>query len=104
MGWKLQVYTDYVFEGTASEPYEESAETIFTVYGKSKLAGEQEALAIGGRTFIVRTSWVFGKHGRNFVETIRELAQTRDEIRVVMDQLVLSDLYVGFGGIPDPSL
>ncbi|NBD27561.1 dTDP-4-dehydrorhamnose reductase [Paenibacillus glycinis] len=84
----VYVSTDYVFEGTASEPYEESGETKpRTVYGKSKLAGEQEATAIGGRTFIVRTSWVYGKHGRNFVETIRELAKTRDEIRVVMDQL-----------------
>ena len=82
------VSTDYVFEGTASQPYAERDETKpRTVYGKSKLAGEQEALAVGGRVFIVRTSWVYGKYGRNFVQTIIELAQTRDQIQVVTDQL-----------------
>ncbi|QHW35059.1 dTDP-4-dehydrorhamnose reductase [Paenibacillus rhizovicinus] len=82
------VSTDYVFEGTASLPYKESDETKpRTVYGKSKLAGEQEVLAAGGKVFIVRTSWVYGKYGRNFVQTIGDLARTRDEIQVVMDQI-----------------
>ncbi|MFC4810727.1 dTDP-4-dehydrorhamnose reductase [Paenibacillus sp. GCM10023250] len=83
----LYVSTDYVFDGAASEPYKEGDATHpRTVYGRSKLAGEREVQAVGGRVFIVRTSWVYGKYGRNFVETIRGLAKTQDEIRVVNDQ------------------
>lgn len=82
------VSTDYVFEGTASRPYKESDETNpRTVYGRTKLAGEQEALKAGGKVYIVRTSWVYGRYGRNFVQAISELAKTRDEIQVVMDQI-----------------
>ncbi|WP_318652402.1 dTDP-4-dehydrorhamnose reductase [Paenibacillus lycopersici] len=84
----VYISTDYVFEGTAFEPYKESDETKpRTVYGKSKLVGEQEALAVGGKVFIVRTSWVYGKYGRNFVHTIRDLARERKEFQVVADQI-----------------
>lgn len=84
----IAISTDYVFEGTASMPYGESDPTgPRTVYGKSKLAGEQEALAACERTFIVRTSWVYGRYGRNFVGIVSDMAKKNEAMRVVTDQV-----------------
>ena len=84
----VQVSTDYVFAGTATEPYTEDAPTgPAGAYGRSKLAGEHAAAAAGGRTAIVRSSWLFGPHGKNFVDTMRRLGAEREEIAVVDDQV-----------------
>jgi len=79
--------TDYVFDGTASEPYREQDPTNpLNVYGSSKLGGERAIAAAGGAHLILRTSWIYGWHGQNFLLTMRRLAATRDELRVVADQ------------------
>ena len=89
VGAKLvYISTDYVFDGTANVPYNEFAPTNpLSVYGKSKLAGEQFIRDLHSKFFIVRTSWVYGKHGNNFVKTMLKLAQERDELMVVNDQV-----------------
>ena len=80
--------TDYVFDGARTTPYPEDAPTApLNVYGATKLAGEQAIAAIGGRALVLRTSWVYGLRGRNFLQTIRKLAAERDELRIVADQI-----------------
>jgi dTDP-4-dehydrorhamnose reductase len=82
----VHVSSDYVFDGEAREPYTEDAPTApRSAYGRSKLAGEL-ALA-GANAAIVRSSWLFGPHGRNFVDTMRRLGAERDELAVVDDQI-----------------
>ncbi|MBL8842520.1 MAG: dTDP-4-dehydrorhamnose reductase [Planctomycetes bacterium] len=79
--------TDYVFDGTATAPYLEHDPTApQSAYGRSKRFGELEALARGGRVLVVRTQWVFGAGGRNFVDTILKAARERPSLKVVADQ------------------
>ena len=79
--------TDYVFDGAKSTPYtEEDVPAPLAAYGHSKLAGELAIAAAGGRHLIIRTSWVYGLHGSNFMKTMLRLGRERDELRVVGDQ------------------
>jgi dTDP-4-dehydrorhamnose reductase len=83
----LYISTDYVFDGRQDRPYrEEDRPNPLNVYGRSKLLGEQCVQALVERHTIVRTSWLFGPRGKNFVSTILRLAQQRPELRVVSDQ------------------
>ena len=80
--------TDYVFDGSKSEPWTESdSPHPLNVYGASKLAGEQAIRRIGGRYLIFRTSWVYGPQGRNFFLTMLRLGRERERITIVDDQL-----------------
>ena len=80
--------TDYVFDGSKSEPYNEAdAPNPLGVYGKSKLAGEQAITAVQGKHLILRTSWVYSSHGRNFLLTMQRLLQEKPELRIVADQI-----------------
>lgn len=82
----LHLSTDYVFDGTLNRPYRETdPATPQSIYGQSKLAGEQAAAACP-RHIILRTAWVFGAHGRNFVKTMLRLARERDSLGIVADQ------------------
>lgn len=84
----LYVSTDYVFPGTGEKPWETDDPTgPLNVYGESKLAGEQAVRELVEKHFIVRTSWVIGEHGSNFVKTMLRLAETHSELRVVGDQI-----------------
>ncbi|MCG8999553.1 dTDP-4-dehydrorhamnose reductase, partial [Laribacter hongkongensis] len=79
--------TDYVFDGLASRPYDETDSTHpLSVYGQSKWAGEEAVRAAGGAPVIVRTSWVFGAHGHNFLKTVLRLAAEREQLAIVADQ------------------
>ncbi len=80
--------TDYVFDGSKGAPYEEiDATHPQSVYGTSKLAGEKALAAVNCAHLILRTSWVYGARGKNFLLTMQRLAHEREELRVVDDQL-----------------
>jgi dTDP-4-dehydrorhamnose reductase len=82
------VSTDYVFDGTKGQPYLEFDEpSPLGVYGRSKLAGERLALALNPRTYVVRTSWLFARQTRNFVNTMLRLSSVREELSVVVDEV-----------------
>ncbi|MDO4998341.1 MAG: dTDP-4-dehydrorhamnose reductase [Neisseria sp.] len=84
----IHVSTDYVFAGDGERAYrEDDAVAPQSVYGKSKLAGEKAALAACANSFIVRTAWVFGEHGNNFVKTMLRLGKERPELGIVADQI-----------------
>lgn len=79
--------TDYVFDGTAKEPYPEDATpNPINVYGRSKLLGEELLQKHTARFYLIRTSWLYGSHGKNFVQTILTLGRERPLLRVVNDQ------------------
>jgi dTDP-4-dehydrorhamnose reductase len=80
--------SDYVFDGSRADGYVESdATNPISAYGQSKLAGEEQTATANPRHFIVRSSWLFGLNGRNFVDTMLGLADTQDEVVVVRDQV-----------------
>ncbi len=84
----LYISTDYVFDGTANEPYEvEHPTKPIGAYGRTKLAGEELLQKTMDEYFIVRTAWVFGIHGHNFVKTMLRLGEERGEVGVVHDQI-----------------
>lgn len=89
VGAKLcYISTDYVFDGTSNKPYVEFDLTNpQTVYGRSKLAGEQLVQSLSTKFFIVRTSWVFGKYGNNFVKTMLKYGKEKGHLKVVHDQV-----------------
>ncbi|MCU8006062.1 MULTISPECIES: dTDP-4-dehydrorhamnose reductase [Shewanella] len=83
----IHISTDYVFDGVSAESYTESDATAPQgEYGRSKLAGEQAVAQVCPKHLILRTAWVFGEHGNNFVKTMLRLAKTRDTLGVVADQ------------------
>lgn len=88
VGAKLvYISTDYVFNGRSATPYQEYDNTDpQSVYGKSKRAGEVLTQSLSSRYFIVRTSWVYGLHGNNFVKTMLRLGQEKPQLQVVHDQ------------------
>lgn len=80
--------TDYVFDGAKNGAYtEQDVPNPQSIYGKTKLAGEQAVMAVNGSYIILRTSWVYGGRGKNFLRTILRLAQERDELKIVDDQI-----------------
>ncbi len=84
----VYISTDYVFDGEKDEPYEVDDPTApKTVYGATKLEGENRVRHACPKHFIIRTAWVFGKNGNNFVKTMLRLGKERDSISVVCDQL-----------------
>ena len=83
----IYISTDYVFDGLKVTPYLESDLTNpLNQYGKSKLEGERRAMAHCPNALVVRTSWLYGAHGKNFVKTMMRLAMEQTELRVVADQ------------------
>ena len=86
--WLLHYSTDYVFDGSGERPWQEQDHTApLNVYGKSKLAGEQAIMAADCQHLIFRTSWVYALRGNNFAKTMLRLAQERDSLSVIADQI-----------------
>ena len=84
----IQVSTDYVFDGTSHIPYQET-EAICpnSVYGHTKLAGEQNALTLCSRSMVIRTAWLYSTFGNNFVKTMIRLGKERENLGVIFDQV-----------------
>jgi dTDP-4-dehydrorhamnose reductase len=84
----VQISTDFVFDGKKSSPYTIDDKTDpLGVYGKTKQQGELAALSECENSYVVRTGWVYGEHGANFVKTILRLAEERDHLGIVSDQI-----------------
>ena len=87
-GWMIQISTDYVFDGTNCNPYNEEDDTHpNSVYGRTKLVGEFNVLKLCHRSMIIRTAWLYSSFGSNFVKTMMRLGQERQELGVVFDQV-----------------
>ncbi len=87
-GAMIQVSTDYVFDGTACRPYREDDTTNpQTVYGRTKLAGEEAVIRSCAGSMVIRTAWLYSSHGNNFVKTMLRLGKERDELGVIFDQV-----------------
>ena len=84
----IQISTDYVFDGTAHIPYQETEPTCpNSVYGHTKLAGEQNALMLCTRSMVIRTAWLYSTFGNNFVKTMIRLGKEREALGVIFDQV-----------------
>ena len=84
----IQISTDYVFDGTGHIPYQETEPTCpNSVYGNTKLAGEQNALTFCTRSMVIRTAWLYSTFGNNFVKTMIRLGKERDILGVIFDQV-----------------
>lgn len=87
-GWLIQISTDYVFDGTNHLPYVETDPVCpNSTYGKTKLAGEQEAQRACSHTMIIRTAWLYSTFGNNFVKTMIRLGKERSDLGVIFDQI-----------------
>jgi dTDP-4-dehydrorhamnose reductase len=84
----LHISTDYVFDGNGKQPFTEAdVPAPVSSYGRSKLAGEQAAMALWHKVIVLRTAWVFAEQGQNFVRTILRFAREKSELSVVNDQI-----------------
>ena len=87
-GTMIQISTDYVFDGTACKPYkEEDITNPQTVYGRTKLAGEESVIRTCAGSMVIRTAWLYSTYGNNFVKTMLRLGKERDKLGVVADQI-----------------
>ena len=87
-GWIVQVSTDYVFDGTKHTPYVETDSTCpNSVYGQTKLEGEQAATKLCPNAMIIRTAWLYSEFGNNFVKTMIRLGKEREQLGVIFDQV-----------------
>jgi dTDP-4-dehydrorhamnose reductase len=87
-GWLIQISTDYVFDGTNHTPYVETDPVCpNSVYGRTKLAGEEAAQGACSRTMIIRTAWLYSSFGNNFVKTMMRLGSERTDLGVIFDQI-----------------
>lgn len=84
----IHISTDYVFDGKNFRPYEEDdTPSAPSIYGQSKIEGEENILMQGDNAVIIRTSWLYSQYGKNFVKTMLRLGQERDELKVIFDQV-----------------
>ena len=87
-GWMVQVSTDYVFDGTKHTPYVETDEPCpNSVYGQTKLEGEQAVSELCPNAMIIRTAWLYSEFGNNFVKTMIRLGREREQLGVIFDQV-----------------
>ena len=87
-GTMIQISTDYVFDGTACKPYkEEDITNPQTVYGRTKLAGEESVIRTCAGSMVIRTAWLYSTFGNNFVKTMIRLGKERDTLGVIADQI-----------------